>query len=167
MSSTDKEELIQKLTAWVQSIGIPVRVCAADAETFLPGLTIENGVLIVDPARLQWPGDILHEAGHIAVSPPSQRPVLGGKLQVTPGDEMAALAWSYAAALGAGIDPAIVFHSGGYRNGGAELLSSYTAGLAAGGPGAPMLQWYRMTKTFPVMDNWLRQCEDPTAGIAI
>lgn len=167
MNSGSKEELIQKLTAWVQSVGIPVQVGELAGETFLPGLTIDSGTLMVDPARLDWPGDILHEAGHIAVAPPSQRSALGGKLEVTPADEMAALAWSYAAAVSAGIDPAIVFHSGGYKNGGAELLSSYAVGLASGGPGVPMLQWYRMTKRFPVMDNWLRQCEDPTADIAI
>lgn len=158
-----KEELIQKLTNWVQSAGVPVRMGDIAGETFLPGLIIENGTLVVDAARLEWPGDILHEAGHIALAPPSRRASLGGKLSVTPAEEMAALAWSYAAAVSAEIDPAIVFHEGGYKQGGTEIHSSYTAGLASGGPGVPILQWYRMTRNFPRMDTWIRQCEDPTA----
>src|SRR6188474_485633 len=110
-----KEALISKLSGFVERTGIPVRHEANEGETFLPGLTIMKGTLIVDPARLEWPGDILHEAAHIALAPPSRRAVIGGKLSVTPAEEMAALAWSYAAALGAEVDPAIVFHEGGYK----------------------------------------------------
>src|SRR5688572_3056857 len=136
------EELISKLSDFLERTGIPVRLEKIDGGTFLPGLTIMDGTLVVDAARLEWPGDILHEAAHIALAPPSRRAAIGGKLSVTPAEEMAALAWSYAAALGAEIDPAIVFHEGGYKQGGAELRASYAAGLASGGPGVPMLQWY-------------------------
>ena len=83
-----------------------------------------------------------------------------GKLDVTPADEMAALAWSYAAAIGCGIDPAIVFHEGGYKSGGAQLIAQYSTGFGAG---VPMLQWYRMSPNFPSMISWLRVVEDPTA----
>ena len=155
-----KEELVVQLTGWVQGVGVPVRVEAIAGDTFLPGLTIENGALVVDPARLEWPGDILHEAAHIALTPPSRRPVVGGKLTVTPAEEMAALAWSYAAAVGAGIDPAIVFHEGGYKNGGANLIAHYVSGLPPGGPGVPMLQWWGLTNSFPRMNAWIRLTED-------
>ena len=158
-----KEELIGKLCGFLERAGIPVRLEQIGEKTFLPGLTIMDGTLVVDPARLDWPGDILHEAAHIALAPPSRRNVLRGKLSVTPAEEMAALAWSYAAALDAEIDPALVFHEGGYKQGGAELRDSYAAGLASGGPGVPMLQWYGMTRGFPRMDSWLRQCEDRAA----
>ncbi len=156
-----KEELISKLTGFLQRTGIPVRLEEIEGVTFLPGLTIIEGTLVVDAARLEWPGDILHEAAHIALTPPSRRAGIGGKLSVTPAGEMAALAWSYAAALAAEIDPAIVFHEGGYKNGGEALRDSYASGLASGGPGVPMLQWYGMTTGFPRMDSWLRQGEDP------
>lgn len=157
------EELISKLTAFLQRTGIPVRHEKIEGATFLPGLTIMDGTLVVDAARLEWPGDMLHEAAHIALAAPSRRTALHGKLSVTPAEEMAALAWSYAAAISAGIDPAIVFHEGGYKQGGAELRASYASGLTSGGPGVPMLQWYGMTQGFPRMDSWLRQCEDRAA----
>jgi hypothetical protein len=155
------EELIQKLTGWVENAGVPVRFEALTEDTFLPGLTIEGGALVVDRERLTWPGDILHEAAHIATTPPSRRGSLGGKLSVTPAEEMAALAWSYAASADLGIDPAIVFHEGGYKKGGQQLIAQYTSGLPPGGPGAPMLQWWGMTSAFPRMTHWIRQTEDP------
>jgi len=157
-----KENLIRELTAFLGRIGLPVQVSPIAEKTFLPGLTIREGSLVIDPDRLEWPGDILHEAAHIAVTPPSRRATIGGKLLVTPAEEMAALAWSYAAALGAGIDPAIVFHEGGYKMEGTSLLSSYASGQHSGGPGVPMLQWWGMTTGFPNMNFWLRQGEDPS-----
>ena len=156
-----KEELINKLTGFVQRAGVPVRVEPIEGETFLAGLTIINGTLVVDAARLDWPGDILHEAAHIALSPPSRRGTLGGKLTITPAEEMAALAWSYAAAVAAEIDPLIVFHEGGYKQGGAQLAAQYASGLPPGGPGVPMLQWWGLTTGFPRMNTWLREGEDP------
>ena len=158
-----KEELINKLSGFVQSKGVPVRMEPIEGETFLPGLSISDGTLVVDVSRLEWPGDILHEAAHIALAPPSRRATTGGKLDVTPAQEMAALAWSYAAAVSAEIDPAIVFHEGGYKQGGAQLLAQYASGLPPGGPGVPMLQWYGMTTAFPRMNLWLRETEDPPA----
>jgi hypothetical protein len=158
-----KEELINKLTGFVQSKGVPMRVERIEGKTLLPGITISDGTLVVDPGRLEWPGDIFHEAGHIAITPPSRRPTMDGNLGVTPAEEMAALAWSYAAAVNAEIDPAIVFHQGGYKKGGAHLLAQYASGLPPGGPGVPMLQWYGMTTAFPRMNVWLRETEDPPA----
>ncbi len=155
-----KDELIAKLAGFVQSAGIPVCMEAITGETFLAGLTIRDGSLVVDAARLDWPGDILHEAAHIALAPPSRRAATSGKLEVTPAEEMAALAWSYAAAVATGTDPAIVFHEGGYKKGGAQLISQYTSGLPPGGPGVPILQWYGMTTSFPGMGSWLRESED-------
>ena len=61
------DPLVQTMVAFVESIGIEVR--AEDLpDTFLPGLDIRDGVLCIDMARLTHPGDILHEAGHIALA---------------------------------------------------------------------------------------------------
>jgi hypothetical protein len=155
------EELITQLESWVRGAGVPVRRAALEEGTFLSGLAIEAGTLLIDPARLQWPGDILHEAAHIALTPPSRRAALAGKLTITPAEEMAALAWSYAAAVSAEIDPGIVFHEGGYKKGGAQLMAQYASGLPPGGPGVPMLQWWGLTTGFPRMNTWLRESEDP------
>ena len=158
-----KEELINKLIGFVQTKGVPVRREPIEAQTFVPGVLVSNGTLLVDVHRLEWPGDIFHEAAHIALTPPSRRPSASGNLAVTPAQEMAALAWSYAAAVSAEIDPAIVFHEGGYKQGGAQLLAQYASGLPPGGPGVPMLQWYGMTSAYPRMNRWLRETEDPPA----
>jgi hypothetical protein len=156
-----KEELIAKMEAWLLGIGLAVRRQPILEETFLPGLAIEGGALLIDPEKLEWPGDILHEAAHIALTPPSRRAALSGKLEITPAGEMAALAWSYAAGLSAGIDPAVVFHEGGYKKGGAQLIANYASGQPPGGPGVPMLQWWGLTHHFPAMATWLRETEDP------
>lgn len=154
------ETLIDRVTGFLDEIGIPWALTTLDDGQFLPGVGIGNGTLQIDPTALRWPGDLLHEAGHIAVCPPSQRATLGSKPDVTPADEMAALAWSYAAAVQCGIDPAIVFHEGGYKSGGAQLVAQYATGFGAG---VPILQWYQMSANFPSMNSWLRVVEDPTA----
>lgn len=154
--------VIDTIIGFLDRIGIHSMRATLPEGTFLPGVAVEGGILQFDEQRLRWPGDLLHEAGHIATMPPSRRAGLSGKLEVTPADEMAALAWSYAAALACGIDPHTVFHEGGYKHGGAELVCNYASGLPPGGPGVPMLQWYGMTQSFPSMDHWLRQKEDPT-----
>ncbi|MGB7019857.1 MAG: hypothetical protein WBD80_11725, partial [Xanthobacteraceae bacterium] len=52
----------------MRSIGIEVRAATLIEPTFLPGLDIRHGAILADEARLTYPGDILHEAGHIAVA---------------------------------------------------------------------------------------------------
>ncbi len=155
------EHIIERITCFLDRIGIPWTRATLGEKEFLPGIRLENGVLQFDEQQLSWPGDLLHEAGHIATSPPSLRASLNDKLEVTPADEMATLAWSYAAALACEIDPHIVFHEGGYKSDGAHLVAQYASGLPPGGPGVPMLQWYGMTKTYPLMEHWLRQTENP------
>lgn len=160
-------ELIEKMMNFLSERGIPTRFQALDSECFLPGLAIEQGTLLIDSEKLKWPGDILHEAAHIALNPPSRRAAVSGKLEVSPADEMAALAWSYAAAVALEIDPQIVFHEGGYKNGGAQLVTQFTdvaTGRSPVAPGVPMLQWYRMCQKFPLMQSWLRQVEDPSVA---
>src|SRR5882757_4897405 len=85
--------LTERLAEFVRGLGIDVRAAALPQKTFLPGLDIQHGAIVVDEQRLAHPGDILHEAGHIAVSEPAARaaPVLSP----TDGEEIATLAWSY------------------------------------------------------------------------
>jgi hypothetical protein len=105
--------LTAMLTGFVRDIGIEVRDANLPEPTFLPGLDIRFGALLVDEERLLYPGDVLHEAGHIAVASPEERS--RETLKPRGGDEIAAIAWSYAAARRLEIDPAIVFHEAGYR----------------------------------------------------
>lgn len=159
---------LERILPFLAEIGLVVRERPLTAPTFLPGILIERGELVIDRARLAHPGDLLHEAGHIAVVVPSRRAALDADLHSTPAEEMAALAWSYAAAVHLGLDPAGVFHAAGYRGGAESLLTAFATGQ---GPGVPMLQWFGLTRAhadgsgaavFPRMSGWLRA--EPAAG---
>ena len=144
-------------------IGIPVIIEPVAEGSFLPGVTVRYGALVFDPAHLPYPGDLLHEAGHIAVTDPAVRDTLEA-VSDSPGEEMAAIAWSYAAALEIGIDPALVFHEHGYRGGGPSILENFNRGSYFG---VPVLDYYGMTAEakwaetrgiapYPAMARWLR-----------
>lgn len=137
----------------------------------MPGVSIEGGTIIVDQDKLIYPGDLLHEAGHIATAPPAVRQAMNGKLPVGAdylGDEIAAQAWSYAACIHLNIDPHIVFHGDGYHGQADGLVRIYsTSGTP---PGVPLLQWMGMTYdlqnakklntlAYPSMVGWLNQSE--------
>jgi hypothetical protein len=69
--------------------------------------------------------------------------------------ELAAIPWSYAAAVHLGIDPEIVFHEGGYRGQAAGLLTNFALGV---GPGVHLLVAAGLTEaaSYPRMTRWLR-----------
>ena len=161
--------LTARITAFLEEIGIGVvPASVAPDEGFLPGIRVSQGELHVDESRLTYPGDLLHEAGHIAAAPPDVRGLLSGSISLPDVDmgalEVAAVAWSYAAAVAIGIDPAVVFHPGGYRGRSAGLLATFGAGVY---PGAHLLEEAGMTATgpraealgvppYPHMLRWLR-----------
>src|SRR3954466_13799262 len=97
--------LTERLADFVRGVGIDVRPAQLPDTTFLPGIEIRDGMILIDEERLAHPGDLLHEAGHLAVTDPSER--AAPNLSPSDGDEMAAIAWSYAAAMHLDIDPAI------------------------------------------------------------
>jgi hypothetical protein len=157
------DPLTQRIAAFLCGIGVEVRPAALDEATPCPGVFVRRGVLLVDEARLAWPGDLLHEAGHIAVCEPAARHAAEA-IGDDPGEEMAAIAWSYAAARALGLDPAVVFHAGGYRGGGQWVVDLFEGG---GVLGTPLLEWFGMTlgakaaaergvPPFPHMLRWLR-----------
>ena len=160
---TFNDPIIAQIVAFLERIGIPVIVEPVAKGSLLPGATVRRGALVFDPDTLPYPGDLLHEAGHIAVTDPAVRDTLD-EIPSDPGEEMSAIAWAYAAALEIGIDPAIVFHDHGYKGGGAYLIPQLAGG---NGPGVPMLAWFGMTAEshraaergmapYPAMARWLR-----------
>jgi hypothetical protein len=83
---------------------------------------------------------------------------------------MMAIAWSYAAAVHMGLDPAVVFHDDGYQGGGSSIVENFSQGHFFG---VPMLQWLGMTvepaqsssrglAPFPHMLQWLRTVNIPS-----
>jgi hypothetical protein len=102
-------------------VGIETTFRKIGNKSFLPGLLINKGTIIIDKDALEHPGDILHEAGHIAVVPAFERLGLSEKGIIKrrnrEGEEIMAIAWSYAACIHLSIDPFFVFHEQGYRGG--------------------------------------------------
>ena len=110
------------IIAFLRDIGIPVAIEALPVPTFLPGILLRDGAVVVDTARLRFPGDLLHEAGHLAVCSPDRRASIQGDAGPDPAEEMMAIAWSYAALVYLQLDPAVVFHAEGYRGGSDGLI---------------------------------------------
>lgn len=148
----------------VRAIGISVRYGTVPDGPFLHGVLIDRGALLVDEDRLQFPGDVLHEAGHIAMLPPAERPQVIGTLPADGGQEMATLAWSYAMAIAFGLPLEVVFHDR-FKAGGRWLRDAFSTGQCLG---TPLLQCWGMTRIpgapshfdhlplFPQMAKWLR-----------
>lgn len=154
--------LTERLADFIRGIGLDLRRATLPEKTFLPGLDIRNGAIMVDEERLSYPGDMLHEAGHLAVTDPAERHAPA--LTPTPADEMASIAWSYAALMHLRLDPAVVFHADGYRGGSQSLIENFTDGRTIA---VPLLQYYGMAveprraaergvPPFPHMLRWLR-----------
>jgi hypothetical protein len=157
-----RDPLTQRLTAFVRGVGIDVRAAPLRHQTFLPGIDISHGAILVDEERLSHPGDILHEAGHLAVADPVERNAPA--LSPSPGDELTTIAWSYAALRYLDLDPAVVFHAAGYKGGAQSIVENFTAGHYFG---VPLLALYGMSlepkraaelgvAPFPTMLRWLR-----------
>ena len=99
-----EDPVTARIVAFLEEVGIPVETDSIPEGSFLPAIMIRNGAVVYDPARLEWPGDLLHEAGHIAVTDPATRPLLS-EIRSDPAEEMSAIGWSYAAAIAMGLDP--------------------------------------------------------------
>ena len=138
----DGSGLLDEIAAWLLELGLEVRRAPIELETVLPGITIEGGALVVDPSRCEHPGDLLHEAAHLAILSPEERSAVWGTTGSDGGFEMAAIAWSYAAAKALGLDASVVFHADGYRGGSAGLIDNFAEGRYVG---VPVLQWLGLT----------------------
>jgi hypothetical protein len=72
-----------------------------------------NGEIVVDMEKLKYYGDILHEAGHIAVVPAKERSTLNekdiAKREQRDAEEMMVIAWSYAACVHLELMPVLFF----------------------------------------------------------
>lgn len=156
------QSLIATITNFLESIGIPVEPTSLDEETFLPGIKIDKGTILVDYDKLKYPGDLLHEAGHVAVMTAEERGSISGNIQEGrpegQNDEMGAILWSYAALLHLSIKPEVVFHESGYKGDAQWLVENLSKGNYIG---LPLLEWMGLTtqKTFPKMKHWIRPAD--------
>ena len=161
-------DALEKCILFLNGIGIATSFRQLDPGCFLPGLSIENGCIIIDKDLCKYPGDILHEAGHIAVVPAADRQTLNAsaieKRSDREAEEMMAIAWSYAACIHLGLAPYFVFHDKGYKGGGNYIADNFREKKYFG---LPMLQWIGLTADeknaarigilpYPFMIKWLR-----------
>ncbi len=161
--SQKEDKTTEIIVRFLTEIGIEVRAGEIVNNTFLPGIDVAGGTLVIDESKLLYPGDLLHEAGHLAVMTPGERAKAGTTIDTGPGEEMAVIAWSYAAALYLELDPAIVFHPDGYKGDSNMILENFAGRRYFG---VPLLQWMGMTveknttksevELYPKMSKWLR-----------
>lgn len=162
------DPLLHKILLFLQGLNIGIETTTINENTFLPGIAIIDGKIYIDLKSIENIGDILHEAGHIAISDPAIRHELCESMICNSGmreaEEMMAIAWSYAACVHLKIDPNIVFHENGYKGGGGYIVENFSQGNYFG---VPMLAYYGMTIEpkpkekisdfhFPKMIRWLR-----------
>ena len=158
------ESTTAAIVGFLRDIGLDVEPGVVADPTFLPGIAVRRGVIVFDPERLAHPGDLLHEAGHLAVKLPADRAEASEDMGSDPAEEMMAIAWSYAAVREPGMPPQIVFHADGYRGGSQSLIENFGEGRFLA---VPMLAWAGMTydverarelgvSPYPHMRRWLR-----------
>lgn len=158
--------LIDRIIAFLQDIGIAVKKGKINEETFLPGIKIDCGEMLVDEDKLTYPGDLIHEAGLIALTPKAEREKLNGNVDEEKNSkdslESGAILWSWAALTYLELDPRIVFHEDGYRGATDWFIENFSSGNYIG---LPLLQWMEMCKhqdsdenipEFPHLIKWLR-----------
>lgn len=159
-----RNPLTVRIVTFLREIGLQVEGAQLIEKTVIPGVTVNKGTLLVDEDRLDHPGDLLHEAGHLAVVPAEKRAALIGHVGTDAAEEMTAIAWSWAALTHLELDPGVVFHPTGYRGGSQSIIQAFQSGPAFG---VPVLQWLEMTcqeqrarelsvPPFPHMLKWLR-----------
>ena len=161
-----RDPRLNRMSAFLESIGIGMRPGTIDVETLFPGSLISFGSLVIDESLLVAPGDALHEAAHIALSPPERRATDFAYIKkATGGEELTTISWSWAALLELDLQPEDVFHGTAYKRGDSEMIiESARRGVYIG---FPLLQAWEMAfdernavlrgvKPFPHMVKWIR-----------
>ena len=153
---------------FLTEINLKFELCKIDSKTFLPGLLLKNGILQIDIDKIVYPGDILHEAGHIAVCEPIYRAYLDGDVyrnglligrehQALCGEEIAATAWSVAVVKHLKLPLELIFHQESYKGSAKNLSDAFEDNHHFG---QPLLDAWEMTcpeTGFPQMVSWLRE----------
>jgi hypothetical protein len=157
----------QQTLSFLKEIGINV-IEKELGDTFLPGLSLGPNCIYIDYDKLLYPGDILHEAGHLAVTTAAERKLVGtdhiAAEWPTQAEEMGAILWSFAAVNHLKLPVEFVFHPDGYKNESDWLISNFNTENYVG---LPFLEWIglclgkdRASKenkpAFPAMLKWMR-----------
>lgn len=154
------------MAGFLGTIGIEMRAGSVEQSTLFPGSLVDRGSLVIDESKLVAPGDALHEAAHIALSPPERRHRDVAFLdEATGGEELTTIAWCWAALLKIGIEPEDIFHGTAYKGGDSDtIIAAARKGIYIG---FPLLQAWEMAfdpvnaalrgvEPFPYMVQWMR-----------
>lgn len=160
---TEKEKILE----FIGQLGFKTESKRLSNDTFIPGIEIENGVIFYDDKLLQYPGDLLHEAGHLALMTTEARTKASGNLEPSDNGKMNAdsleigvILWTWAAIKILAIDPKVVFHKEGYKGSSDWYIEQFESGNYIG---LPLLIWLDLTDDlegaipFPKMKKWLRE----------
>ena len=161
-----RDPRLRRTAEFLRSIGIRIEPAPIDGPTVFPGTLIRHGTLVVDEEKLVAPGDVLHEAAHIALAPPERRSSDAAFLRdADGGEEIATIAWCWAAILRLGLRPEDVFHGTAYPRGDSPTIIE--AGKGGNFIGFPLLQVWGMAfdaqharargvEPYPHMVQWIR-----------
>jgi hypothetical protein len=170
---SERQHWAGQAIAFVRSIGLLVQEATAEVLTgsFVPGVRIAAGGLVVDPENV-FPGDVLHEAGHLATIPAVFRPEASGTLGAVsrrmqqhladhpeglaswPEDRLCrgilqcgdseATAWQYAAAQHIGLPDTWLFPPGSFDGNAEETLMRLKWGRDMGINGLQAAGWTKV-----------------------
>ncbi|WP_281233622.1 hypothetical protein [Flavobacterium gelatinilyticum] len=157
----------KKVLQFLKEINIDVIEKELD-NTFLPGLALGPNCIYIDYTKLLYPGDILHEAGHLAVTTAAERKLVGTD-EISPewptqGEEIGAILWSFSASHHLQLPPEFVFHPDGYKGHSGWFITNFTEGRYIG---IHLLEWMGLClgkekaekeqkAPFPAMLKWVR-----------
>ena len=150
---------ITKIYDFIRSIGIEIEEISIEDSCILPGIKLGSNKIYIDRTKLSYPGDILHDLGHLAVLEAQNRQHFiefsKNENWATDGDEIAVILWSYAAAIHIGLPLNVLFHKNGYKNDSEWLIEQFTNKTYIG---LALLVWmgFCNEEEFPKMKKWLR-----------
>lgn len=140
-TSPFKNPIANRISEFLYAIGIVVVATKVEGDTFLPGIRIVNGEIHADEEKM-YPGDLLHEAGHLAVVAKQIRKNFNDNVvydeNTAVGEEIGAIAWSWAAMKHIGLPPEVLFHPDGYKGSSDSHIENFSQERYFG---VPILQW--------------------------
>ena len=142
----------QKIMQFANEVGVTCLAVEENlAEQFVPHIEIRNGVILFNVA-LASPADLLHECGHLALLPNSERVLFSGNLYagferylsmdfkvdsleyyiMQAADDCAVTAWTWAAGLHLGFTDEEIIHDDDYDNTGKTIRTQLALGQHQG-----------------------------------
>ncbi|MCW8329690.1 hypothetical protein MD588_12810 [Photobacterium sp. SDRW27] len=164
MCEEEKYSAIMLIMSFLNNIGLSIEYTLLDEKTFCSGISLKEGRLYIDRGKLFSPGELLYQAGKIAVSPSVDRAKLNGHILHEPCDDMMVIAWCWAALKHLNLTSDVIFATSRYGDSSCEIIEKFSTGRSIG---VPLLQWAGMTNeptrnlndnmvVFPAMIKWLR-----------